>query len=98
MGLRALRGSALYLPARLGALTWLKNDPTVDSGPHPCVHQQVRLVFKEPGPILESKACRTSLDSLENLKAQLQREWDLIPPRSSVRLVQCLSRETEANY
>ena len=29
--------------------------------------------------ILESKACRTSHDSLENLKAKLQREWTLIP-------------------
>ena len=29
--------------------------------------------------ILESKACRTSHDSLENLKAKLQREWALIP-------------------
>ena len=38
MGPRALRGSTLDLPARLGALTWLKNDPTVDSGPHPGVH------------------------------------------------------------
>ena len=29
--------------------------------------------------ILESKACRTSHDSLENLKAKLQREWVVIP-------------------
>ena len=29
--------------------------------------------------ILESKACRTSHDSLKNLKAKLQREWFLIP-------------------
>ena len=50
MGLRALRESTLDLPARLGALTWLKNDPTMDSGPHPCVHQQGRLTLKEPGP------------------------------------------------
>ena len=28
--------------------------------------------------ILEGKACRTSYDSLENLKAKLQREWALI--------------------
>ena len=28
--------------------------------------------------ILESKACRTSHDSLENLKAKLQREWALV--------------------
>ena len=78
MGQRALRGSSLDLPARLGALTWLKNDPTVDSGPHPGVHQQGRLALKEPGPeffglfcvallsrsILESKVCRTSHDSI----------------------------------
>ena len=29
--------------------------------------------------VLESKACRTSHDSLENLKAKLQREWVLSP-------------------
>ena len=29
---------------------WLKNDPMVDSGPHPGVHQQGRLALKEPGP------------------------------------------------
>ena len=88
MGPRALRGSTLDLPAKLGALTWLKNDPAVDSGPHPGVHQQGRLALKEPGPapldfsvwsILESKACRTSHDSLENLQTKLQREWALIP-------------------
>ena len=50
MGPRALRGSTLDLPARLDALTWLKNDPTVDSGPHPGVHQQGRLALKKPGP------------------------------------------------
>ena len=50
MGPRALRGSTLDLPARLGALTWLKNDPTVDLGPHLGVHQQGRLALKEPGP------------------------------------------------
>ena len=49
-GPRALRGSTFDLPARLGALTWLKNDPMVDSGPHPGVHQQERLALKEPGP------------------------------------------------
>ena len=42
----ALRGSTLDLPASLGALTWLKNDPTVDAGPHPGVHQQGRLALK----------------------------------------------------
>ena len=85
---RALRGSSLDLPARLGALTWLKNDPTVDSVPYPGVHQQGKLALKEPGPesfgtfgvvILESKSCRTSHDYLENLNAKLQREWALIP-------------------
>ena len=29
--------------------------------------------------LLERKACRTSHDFLENLKAKLQREWALIP-------------------
>ena len=74
--------------ARLCALTWLKNDPTVDSGPHPGIHQQGRLVLKEPGPESfelfgvvhpREQPCRTSHDSLENLKAKLQREWALIP-------------------
>ena len=50
MGKKALLGSTLDLPARLGALKWLKNDPTMDSGPHPGVHQQGRLALKEPGP------------------------------------------------
>ena len=50
MGPRALRGSTLDLPARLGALTWLKDDPTVDSGSHPGVYQQGRLALKESGP------------------------------------------------
>ena len=30
------------------ALTWLKNDPRVDSDPHPGVHQQGRLALEEP--------------------------------------------------
>ena len=46
MGPRALRGSTLDLPVRLGALTCLKNDPTMDSGPHSGVHQQGRLALK----------------------------------------------------
>ena len=50
MGPRALRMSTLDLPAWLGALTWLKNDPTVDSGPHHGVYQQGRLALKEPWP------------------------------------------------
>ena len=50
MGPKALRRSTLNLPARLGALTWFKNDPTVDSRPHPGVYQQGRLALKEPGP------------------------------------------------
>ena len=45
-----LERAPLDLPARLGALTRLKNDPTVDSSPHLCVHQQGRLTLKEPGP------------------------------------------------
>ena len=45
---RELQGSTLDLPARLGALTCLKNDPMVDSGLHPGVHQQGRLALKEP--------------------------------------------------
>ena len=44
-----IRGPHAF-PARLGALTWLKNDSTVDSGPHPGDHQQRRLALKEPGP------------------------------------------------
>ena len=76
------------LPARLGTLTWLKNDPTVNSGPHPGVHQQGRLVLKEPGSESfglfgvvhpREQGLPTSHDSLENLKANLQREWALIP-------------------
>ena len=77
----------MNLPVKLCALTWLKNDPTADSVPHPGVHQQGRLALKEPGPESfglfgvvhpREQGCRTSHDSLENLKAKLQREWALI--------------------
>ena len=63
------------------------NDQPVDSGPHPGVHQQRRLALKEPGPETfglfgvvhpREQPCRTSYNSLEKLKAKLQREWALI--------------------
>ena len=107
MGPRALRGSTLDLPARLGALTWLKNVPTVDSGPHPGVHQQGRLALKKPGPESfglfgvvhprEQGLPNFSLFSRES-EGQIAAGMILDPPRSSVCLVQCLSRETETNY
>ena len=95
MGPRALSGNTLGLPARLGALTWLKNNPTVDTGPHSGVHLQGRLALKEPGPEpfglfgvvhpREQDLSNFPRFSRES-ERQIAAEMGLDPPRSSVCL------------
>ena len=79
------------------ALTWFKNDPTVDSGPHSGVYQQGRLALKEPGPESfglfgvvhprEQGLPNFSWFSQES-DCQIAAGVGLDPPRSSVCLVQ----------
>ena len=60
------RWNQAHIPAFISKEDWSSRSPDLTSLDF--------LVWS----ILESKACRTSHDSLENLKAKLQREWAMI--------------------